>query len=83
MCLGIPGRILAAEGGSVAMARVDMGGVQRDVCLAYVPEASVGDYVLVHVGFAVRVMDEAEAQGTIELLRSAGVELGTLSREDL
>ena len=59
----------------VAMARVDMGGVQRDVCLAYVPEATVGDYVLVHVGFAVRRMEAAEAQGTLALLRSAGVDL--------
>jgi hydrogenase expression/formation protein HypC len=84
MCLGIPGRILDVETGAetgtvamagVAMARVDMGGVQRDVCLAYVPEATVGDYVLVHVGFAVRRMEAAEAQGTLALLRSAGVDL--------
>ncbi len=92
MCLGIPGLILDVEPGSAAdqqnpagvvpMARVDMGGVQRDVCLAYLPEAVVGDYVLVHVGFAVRVMDAAEAQGTFELLRSAGVDLGTSADAD-
>jgi hydrogenase expression/formation protein HypC len=62
------------------MARVDMGGVQRDVCLAYLPEATIGDYVLIHVGFAVRIMDAEEAQGTFELLRSAGVDLRPPSR---
>ena len=99
MCLGIPGLILTVETGFVAhkqapagadaasgvvpMARVDMGGVQRDVCLAYVPEAAAGDYVLVHVGFAVRVMDAEEAQGTFELLRSAGVDLGPSPKADV
>ena len=98
MCLGIPGLILTVETGSatnartdpgvgaaagaVPMALVDMGGVQGDVCLAYVPEAAAGDYVLVHVGFAVRVMDAAEAQGTFELLRSAGVDLGPSPHAD-
>ena len=84
MCLGIPGLILsvdapAGDGGTGAapMACVDMGGVHRDVCLAYIPEAAVGDYVLVHVGFAVRTMDADEARGTFELLRSAGVDLPT------
>ena len=65
------------------MARVDIGGFQRDVCLAYVPEAAVGDYVLVHVGFAVRIMDADEAHGTFELLRSAGVDVAPAAQTDV
>jgi hydrogenase expression/formation protein HypC len=69
MCLGVPGQILEihqVEG--LAMGAVDFGGTRREVCLAYVPEAKVGDYVVVHVGFAISVVSEAEARETRELL---------------
>jgi hydrogenase expression/formation protein HypC len=81
MCLGIPGKIVETWGEDlVRMAKVDFGGVMREVALAYVPEARVGDYVIVHVGFALNVLDEAEAQETWRLLEEIGAieqELGT------
>jgi hydrogenase expression/formation protein HypC len=69
MCLGVPGQVIEirqVEG--LSMATVDFGGTRRDVCLAYVPEANVGDYVVVHVGFAISVVSEAEARETRDLL---------------
>lgn len=69
MCLGIPGRILARE--EEQLARVDFGGVRRTVSIAFTPEAHVGDWVLVHVGFALATIDEAEAQATLRLLGEA------------
>ena len=70
MCLGIPGKILtiyAADG--LRMGKIDFGGVQREACLDYVPEAEVGDYVIVHVGFAISRLSEEEAQETLDLIR--------------
>jgi hydrogenase expression/formation protein HypC len=70
MCLGIPGKILstyAADG--LRMGKIDFGGVQREACLDYVPEAEVGDYVVVHVGFAISRLSEEEAQETLDLIR--------------
>ncbi len=71
MCLGIPGKIQSIRDDTgLAMGVVDFGGVRRDVCLQYVAgEVSVGDYVIVHVGFAITKLDEAEAQRTFEILR--------------
>ena len=71
MCLGIPGQILAMhDDRGLAMGTVDFGGIRRDVCLAYVvPEVRTGDFVLVHVGFAISKVDEAEARRTFEALR--------------
>lgn len=69
MCLAIPGKVVATftqEG--MTMARVQFGGVTRDACLDYVPETQVGDYVLVHVGFAISRVDEEEAQRTYAAL---------------
>ncbi len=78
MCLGIPGRIIETDdGGLMRMAKVNFGGVTREVRLAYVPEAQVGEYVIVHIGFAISQLDEAEAQETLDLL----VECGILERE--
>ncbi|GAA1538798.1 hypothetical protein GCM10009827_067500 [Dactylosporangium maewongense] len=54
------------------MGTVDFGGVEREVCLAYVPEARAGDYVIVHVGFAISVVDAAEARRTLEVLEAMG-----------
>jgi hydrogenase expression/formation protein HypC len=71
MCLGVPGRVLEIEAGTsgMPMARVDFGGIVKEVCLAYAPEARVGDYVIVHVGFAISIVDEEEARLTWEYLR--------------
>ena len=67
MCLAVPGKILSAEGEDFArIARVSFGGTVREVSLAYVPEAGMGDYVIVHAGFAISVMDEAEALRTYD-----------------
>ncbi|MBI4815225.1 MAG: HypC/HybG/HupF family hydrogenase formation chaperone [Deltaproteobacteria bacterium] len=71
MCLGIPGRVIELEaGGEVLFGKVDFAGVVRRVCLAHVDDVSVGQYVLVHVGFALTRIDEAEAQRVFELLRN-------------
>lgn len=70
MCLGIPGKITEIKHeGSLRMGMVDFGGVTREVCLDYVPEAQVGQYVLIHVGFAISLMDEEEAQETLKLIK--------------
>ncbi len=63
MCLGIPGRLVEIhKQDDLPMGKVEFGGIRKEVCLAYTPEAQVGDYVLVHVGFAISRIDEAEAQ---------------------
>jgi hydrogenase expression/formation protein HypC len=71
MCLGIPGKIVEIhEDQGLAMGTIDFGGVRRDVCLAYVAdEVDVGDYAVIHVGFAISKVDEAEAKRTFEILR--------------
>jgi hydrogenase expression/formation protein HypC len=84
MCLAIPGKVLeAVESGWNRVAKVQFGGVTRQVYLDFVPEAGVGDYVLVHVGFAVSKVDEAEAKRTYELLEQMGAleEDGTTGQE--
>ena len=69
MCLAIPGRVIETfERDGLQMAKVQFGGVVRDACLEYVPDAAPGDYVLVHVGFALSRIDEAEAARTYALL---------------
>jgi hydrogenase expression/formation protein HypC len=73
MCLAVPGKVLEVrEENELRMAKVQYGEIVRDACLAYVPEAGVGDYVVVHVGFAISTMDAAEAERTYELLREMG-----------
>jgi len=76
MCLGIPGKITEIyEKESLQMGKIDFNGVMKEVCLAYVPEAQVGQYALIHVGFAIGLMDEEEAMETLDLLRQvAGLE---------
>ncbi len=70
MCLGIPGKITEIyEKDSLKMAKIDFGGVIKEVCLAYTPEAKVGEYALIHVGFAISLMDEEEAQETLKLIK--------------
>ena len=74
MCLGVPGRIIALyENSGLAMGKVDFGGVTKEVCLAYVPEAALGNYVVIHAGFAISLLDEEEAVGTLELLKQDGL----------
>lgn len=79
MCLGIPGLIVERyERDSLPMGQVDFGGVRREVCLAYVPQAPVGTYVIVHVGFAISVLNEDEAQAImrdLEEIERLGSEL--------
>ena len=73
MCLAVPGKILSVHGEDFARtARVSFGGIVKEVSLAYVPEANVGEYVIVHVGFAISVVDEAEALLTFEYLKQMG-----------
>jgi hydrogenase expression/formation protein HypC len=73
MCLGIPGKIVEVWGEDVLrMGKIDFGGVVREASLAYVPEARTGDYVIVHVGFALSVLDEEEAKETWRLLKEIG-----------
>jgi hydrogenase expression/formation protein HypC len=70
MCLGIPGKITEIyENDSLLMAKIDFGGIRKEACLAYTPEAKVGQYALIHVGFAISIMDEEEAQETLKLLQ--------------
>jgi len=73
VCLGIPGKILAVyESQGLRMAKVQFGGIVREACLQYVPEAADGDYVVVHVGFAISKLDEKEAARTYLLLEEMG-----------
>ena len=74
MCLAVPGKLTAVTGGDdlTRVGRVDFGGMARDVSLAFVPDARPGDYVLVHVGFALTRVDAAEAERLLEALRSLG-----------
>ena len=70
MCLAVPGQVLSIEGEDelTRRGRVAFGGIVKEVNLAYVPEAAIGDYVLVHAGFAITIIDAAEAQRTLRYL---------------
>lgn len=79
MCLAVPGKLITTEGdGLERTGRVSFGGIVKEVSLAYVPEARVGDYVIVHVGFALSIVDEDEAQRVFDYLEELG-ELGELN----
>jgi hydrogenase expression/formation protein HypC len=70
MCLGVPGKITEIyEADGLRMGRIDFGGTHREACLAYVPEAAVGDYTVIHVGFAISLLSEEEASETLAMLR--------------
>ncbi len=73
MCLGVPGKVIERyhEHG-VLMGKIDFGGIRKAVCLEHVPEVALGEYVLVHVGFALSRLDEAEAQRVFALLEELG-----------
>lgn len=69
MCLAVPGRIVAThEENGLKMARIDYAGTENTACLAYTPEADVGDWVIVHAGFALQTLDEHEAEATLRTL---------------
>lgn len=73
MCLAIPGKVLEIhEQSQPVMGTVDFAGIRKDVCLEWLPEAKPGDYVIVHVGFAISRVDEQEALETLKLLKEMG-----------
>ncbi len=83
MCLGIPGKLLEKyQKDDLPMGKVEFGGIVKEICLAYEPEAEVGEYVLVHVGFAISRVDEAEANELFDYLKQIG-EAGELEAEEL
>lgn len=74
MCLGVPGKIEEVwEANGTRMATVDFGGVRKEVCLAYLPDIGIGDWTIVHVGFALTKLDEKSALETLEMMRSVGL----------
>jgi hydrogenase expression/formation protein HypC len=74
MCLGIPGKVLEInEDNGIRMGKVDFGGIVKEVCLAYLPEIRVGDYAIVHVGFAITQLDEASARESLALFQEMGL----------
>ena len=83
MCLGVPGRVTAIrdDNSELRMGSVDFGGVSKEVCLAYVPDAKVGDYVVVHVGFAISIVDEKEAARVFDYLKQIS-EMESSSKRD-
>lgn len=77
MCLGVPGRIVRiADEQGLRMGDVDFGGVTRRVCLAYVPEATEGDYAIIHAGFAISKVDPEEAARTLDLIEKIDIDNG-------
>ncbi len=74
MCLAVPGRVLSVtEQDGTTMADVDFGGVRKEVCLAYIPDVQEGEYVIVHVGFAIQRLDEKSAQETLANFERLGI----------
>lgn len=80
MCLGVPGKVIDVRGeDGIRMGTVDFGGITRSACLEYAPEVGIGSWVVIHVGFAISVVDEEEAKRSYELL----AEMGNLEDIDL
>lgn len=74
MCLGVPGKVLETyKAHETLMGKVDFGGIIKEVCLAYVPDIQVGEYTIIHVGFAITRLDEQSAQETLALFRETGL----------
>lgn len=74
MCLGVPGRITETHNDrGTPMATVDFGGVTKTVCLVYTPDASIGDYTIIHAGFAIAILDEKAAQLSLDLFEEIGI----------
>ena len=85
MCLGIPGKVVEIyQANGVTMGTLDFAGITKEVCLAFVPEITLGDYAIVHVGFAITQLDEASAQESLQLFAEMGLlaeELGPSTAE--
>lgn len=80
MCLGVPGKIIDIYRASgLLMGKIDFGGVTREACLEYVPEAVIGDYTIIHVGFALNIISESDAMETLAMLD----EIDRLNEEDI
>ena len=74
MCLGVPGKVTEIyETNGMRMGKVDFGGIVKEACLAYVPEVEIGDYTIIHVGFAITKLDEQAAQESLALFREMGL----------
>ena len=74
MCLAVPGKIVdVREEQGTRMATVDFDGIRKEICLAYLPDAEVGDYAIIHVGFAISKVDEASARETLQMFRELGI----------
>ncbi len=74
MCLAIPGKVVSLhEASGVQMGKVDFDGITKDICLAYMPDIEIGEYVIVHVGFAIEKLDEKSALETLQMFRELGV----------
>ena len=83
MCLGIPGKVTEIyEMNGTRMGKVDFGGIQKEVCLAYLPELELGDYTIIHVGFAITRLDEESAMETLALFEEIGMLEEELGLED-
>ena len=78
MCLGVPGKIVELyETDGIKMGKIDFSGIKKEVCLEYLPDIQIGDYAIVHVGFAITQLDEASALETLEMFK----EIGALEEE--
>ena len=74
MCLAVPGQIVdVRDERGIKMATIDFDGIKKDICLAYLPDIVVGDYAIVHVGFAISKIDEASAMETLKMFRDLGI----------
>jgi hydrogenase expression/formation protein HypC len=83
MCLGVPGKVIEIDNSSgTRMGKVDFGGIQKMACLEYVPEVEVGDYTIIHVGFAITKLDEASALETLALFEEMGTLMEELGQEE-
>ncbi len=85
MCLGIPCKVISIEEGegldALRMGTVSMGGIRKQACLAYVPDVQVGDYVIVHVGFAISRLDPAEAEETLALIQDLSAQIAGSAKD--
>jgi len=79
MCLAVPGKIVSVDESNpdLRMAKVNFGGIEKDVCIQWIDDVQIGDYVLVHVGFALNKIDQKEAEKTLEILKKALPKIST------
>lgn len=83
MCLGVPGKVIDIyQAHGIRMGKVDFGGIIKEACLAYVPEVELGDYTIIHVGFAITRLDEQAAQESLALFREMGMLEETLGTSE-